>query len=300
MGKRKPSAFIVIVNPERKTMSKIMQYIFGILEQYRGMLVAAVAFLVIWLLYKLLTRHLTKYIQAKHDNAKQFLLIWRYAWYALGIIVVTVSFSGSFLSLGVSAALVGMILGWSLQAPVTGIAAWLMIIIKRPFSIGDRITISGITGDVVDITLTHVILNQVGGTVSGEELSGRGVMIPNAILFQQIIHNYNFETQYLLDEVLVTVTYESDYDEAERILLESARECTPEIIKKTAYEPVVRNQLADSGIILRLRYQTLVKERQRISSNIVRVIIREFNKTKTVEFCYPHTEVLYRPKQENG
>ena len=30
-----------------------------------------------------------------------------------------------------------------------------------------RVIIAGITGDVVDITLTHVILNQVGGTVAG-------------------------------------------------------------------------------------------------------------------------------------
>ena len=61
----------------------------------------------------------------------------------------------------------GMILGWSQQAPVTGIAAWLMLILKRPFKIGQRVIIAGITGDVVDITLTHVILNQVGGTVAG-------------------------------------------------------------------------------------------------------------------------------------
>ena len=61
----------------------------------------------------------------------------------------------------------GMILGWSLQAPVTGIAAWLMLILKRPLKIGQRVIVAGITGDVVDITLTHVILNQVGGAVAG-------------------------------------------------------------------------------------------------------------------------------------
>ena len=61
----------------------------------------------------------------------------------------------------------------------------MMIILKRPFKIGDRVIISGITGDVVDINLTHVLLNQVGGTIGG--------LIPNATLFGQIISNYALE-----------------------------------------------------------------------------------------------------------
>ena len=32
----------------------------------------------------------------------------------------------------------GMLLGWSLQAPVSGLAAWVMVTLKRPFRIGDR------------------------------------------------------------------------------------------------------------------------------------------------------------------
>ena len=47
---------------------------------------------------------------------------------------------------------------------------------------------------------------------------------------------------------------------------------------------------------MRLRYQTLAMERQRISSEIVRRIIRSFNESDKVEFAYPHTEILYRPK----
>jgi small-conductance mechanosensitive channel len=191
-----------------------------------------------------------------------------------------------------------MVIGWSLQAPVTGIAAWLMIILKRPFKIGDRVIISGIIGDVVDITLTHVILNQVGGTVGGEERSGRGVLIPNATLFQQIIYNYTFETKYILDEVPVLITYGSDLDEAERILLAAAQEVAQDIIADCGQEPFTRAEFTDSGVRVRLRYQTLATERQRISSEIVEVIFREFNKNERVEFCYPHMELLYRPKED--
>ena len=37
--------------------------------------------------------------------------------------------------------------------------------------------IAGITGDVTGISLTHVILNQVGGSIGGEEKSGRGILV---------------------------------------------------------------------------------------------------------------------------
>lgn len=190
-----------------------------------------------------------------------------------------------------------MILGWSLQAPVTGIAAWLMIILKRPFKIGDRVIISNIIGDVTDITLTHVILNQVGGTITGEEKSGRTVMIPNATLFQQIIFNYTRRSRYILDEVPINITFESNHKEAEKILLDSAFAVTKDIIERTGQKPFVRLEISEHGSRLRLRYQTLATDRQMVSSKITKIILEEITKNKNIEFAYPHTEIIYRTKK---
>ena len=251
-------------------------------------------------LYVLTTKPLRRYVRRRAqspESAQGFMTLWRYLWFGAMAVFLIVSFSGSIAALGVSAAFLGMIMGWSLQAPVTGIAAWLMIVLKRPFKIGDRIIISGVIGDVVDITLTHIVLNQVGGTIGGEEKSGRGVLIPNAILFQQIIYNYAFETKFLLDEVVVLVTFESDVDEAERVCHEAAAEVSGEIIRQSGQNPFTRVEIGDSGIRIRLRYQTLATERQRISSEISRRLIQEFNRNDLIEFAYPHTEVLHRPKE---
>lgn len=280
-------------------ISRLLQRVMTPDGPLRGPILALLTVLALWVLYRLCTRILKRHMQRKaykQENIQNFLFIWRYAWFGVAVVMAVIGLSGSIGALGISAAFLGMIMGWSLQAPVTGIAAWLLIILKRPFKIGDRIIVSGIVGDVVDINLTHIILNQAGGTVAGEEKSGRGVMIPNATLFQQIIYNFNFETNRLLDEVPVLITYESDYDQAERILLESAKEIAKDTIRESGQEPYVRAELADSGIRLRLRYQTLAMERQRISSEIVYQIIKKFNQTDKVEFAYPHTEVLYRPK----
>lgn len=270
-----------------------------LVSTHRGPITSILTLVALFLLYKLLKRPIRRYLEAraqKPENVQNFFLIWRYLWIGVGFVLVLIAFSGSLAGLGISAAFLGMILGWSLQAPVTGIAAWLMIILKRPFKIGDRIIISGIVGDVTDINLTHIVLNQVGGTVAGEEKSGRGVLIPNATLFQQVIYNYAYESSYILDEVVLNVTFESDLDEAEKICLEAAREVTPEIIRKTKQDPFIRAELTDWGLRLRLRYQTLATERQRISSEITQIIFREFARNEKVEFCYPHSEVLHRPK----
>ena len=190
-----------------------------------------------------------------------------------------------------------MILGWSLQAPITGIAAWIMLIVKRPFKIGQRVIIAGVTGDVVDITLTHVILNQVGGTVGGEERSGRGILIPTAILFGQVITNYTYDVDYILDEVVVRITFESNWEKAETILIAAAKDVMGDIIDKTGEEPFIRAEFFDAGVNIRLRYKTRPAVRQEMSSRIVKIIFHEFAKSGDVEFAYPHSEVLYRWKE---
>jgi len=281
-------------------MNEALAPYLGPFAQYDGVFLGVITLLAFWLLYKITSKGLRRYMQYrahKEENVQNFFLIWRYVWLGIGIIFVLVGLSGSIATLGISAAFLGMILGWSLQSPVTGIAAWLMILLKRPFKIGDRIIISGITGDVVDINLTHIQLNQVGGTVAGEELTGRSVLIPNAILFQQIIHNYTLTTKHLLDEVVVTITFESDVKEAEKILIRAAKLVTKTIIEKTKHQPFVRAELADSGVRLRLRYKALATARQYTSSEIVRRIIKGFKLAENVHFAYPHSEVIYRMKK---
>jgi small-conductance mechanosensitive channel len=282
-----------------------------------GPVLGILTLVLLWIGYQVSRRLLGRVLSSRayeDEEVQNFLFVWRYVWLIGGVIIGVVSFSGSLTSLGISAAFLGMILGWSLQAPVTGIAAWLMIIVKRPFKIGDRVIIAGIIGDVVDISLTHVLLNQVGGTVGGEEKSGRGVLIPNATMFAQIIYNYTLEggspgngsaesaatASTILDEVPVRLTFDSDVAEAERILLDAARRVTGEIVRDTGQEPFLRMEFFESGVLARLRFQTIAKERQRITSDIVRRILHEFGRSDRVEFCLPHMSLYHSPRPERA
>ena len=268
---------------------------------FKGILLSAIT-IVTLLIVKSISGYFVKRYVYQHaqveTNAQNFMAVWGYIWTAIIAIFGIISLSGSLKTLGISAGFLGMVLGWSLQAPVTGIAAWLMLILKRPFKIGDRVIIAGITGDVMDITLTHVILNQVGGTVSSEERSGRGILIPNAILFAQTITNYTLEEEHILVEVPVRITFESDWSEAERILVSAAQAVTADVIQETKEEPFIRAELFDAGVMMRLRYKTRPVDRAKSLSEMVKIIFHEFAKSNTVEFCYAHSEVIYSWKDQ--
>jgi len=287
-----------------REISALLSKIWSILEfvyasKYKGILLSIIIVVSLMIVRRILTRVIESYVRRralKEENVIQFMMTWKYVWTAIIAIFGIISLSGSMKVVGISAGFMGMVLGWSLQAPVTGIAAWLMIILKRPFKMGDRVIIAGIIGDVMDVTLTHIILNQVGGTVGGEERSGRAVLIPNAIMFGQVIMNYTLQQDYILDEVPVRITFESDWEEAERILIEAAKNVTGDIIEKSGDEPFIRAELFDAGVLMRLRYKIDPPRRQEISTYIVREIFQKFYESSRVEFCYPKSEITYEWK----
>ena len=147
----------------------------------------------------------------------------------------------------------------------------------------------------MDITLTHVYLKELGGLIPGsEETSGRIVLIPNSVLFEQNITNYTLKNDFTLDEVAVTITYESDLDEAIRIVLSAAKRVTREIVVQTKRDPYIRNYFRASGIDLHVRYFAPAKKVQQYSSDITKEIFEGIKKSHRVEIAYPHTEIIFK------
>ena len=268
-------------------------------ETILGTISAVITLIVVLIAHKITRRVIMEAMKRQNRSEaqiKQFTTMWKYVFMLVGIVFVIVSMSASLAAMGLTVAFVSMILGWSLQRPVTGVAAWLMVMIKKPFVIGDRIIIQGVRGDVLDISPTHILLGEVGGTIGGEESSNRGILIPNAVLFDQMVTNYavSQESKYILTEANVRVSYESDYDLAIQTLIDCATEVTKDIIAETGKEPVVRTEFFDSGVMMRLRYQTIAAERERISSDIVGRVVKVFGNNAYLGFAYPHSAIEYR------
>ena len=269
---------------------------------YRGMILALAALLIFIYLYRLTRKRLRAYLDAqahRPENAEAFLRGYDAVWKACIAVVVIIAASGSFRLLGLSVALLGTMLGWSLQVPIRGLAAWVMIVLQRPFHVGDRVAIAGVTGDVTEIQLNHIVLNQVGGTIQGEERSGRAMLVPTAMLFGENVINYNFfakqqETsaspvsKFMLDEVPVRVTFGSDYEFAKTLCLHAAEKAVAELVGQTDEAPFTRVEFLAWGVLIRVRYKTIPDKRQELSSRVTELIWESFNRNRDrVRFCFP-------------
>jgi len=106
----------------------------------------------------------------------------------------------------------------ALREIFTNIAAWFIIVFQKPFEVGDRITINGQTGDIIDIKLFQIVVVEVSSRDFGEQSTGRIVHIPNNFLFIHSITNANKGFEYIWNEIEVRLSLDSDWEEAKRIL----------------------------------------------------------------------------------
>ena len=249
-------------------------------------------------IYKVITAAFKRAVLAKAKTKKQrsnalvFLSIWKYAFTILIIIGLIFYLGGDITGLGLWAGLMTAALGWALQKPITGVAGYLMVILKKPFQIGDRILVGDVKGDVSDITLTHIYLKEIGGTIGTEETSGRVILIPNSVLFEKNIINYTLQDEYILDQAVLAVTYDSDLDKAIRICKESAMKVTKSFLKDT------RTFFQPSGIDVKIRYYVKAAERIKILSELTQEIFRKIKQEKDVTIAYQHTEVILSRKSK--
>lgn len=276
--------------------------IFGGLDSVILILRTILSVLIFYVIANLILNIVTKKMLKRAKTKKQisnihiFSRIIKYLILLIIVISAIFSYAGSWTGLGLALGLMSAALGWALQKPITGVAAWIIIVTRRPFEIGDRVIIGDVRGDVADVSLTHIYLREIGGIVAGEENSGRMIMVPNSTLFEKDIINYTLQDQYVLDQVIVAVTYESDLDKVIEIVLESARNQTKEFLDKVK-KPYVRTYFQPNGINVHVRYFAPAERLQEFSSNVTKEVFDRIMKTKGVEIAYPHTEVLFRNKK---
>ena len=174
---------------------------------------------------------------------------------------------------------------------MSGFAAWALVSLKRPIRPGDRVQFPslGLTGDVQEVGLMYTVLNQVGESISSEEAVGRFILLPNAMLFSQVAINYTVrqEAAFMLDEVVVRMTYDSDWDRAEKILLEAASQVTADVIAATGERPYIRSDTYDYGVYLRLRYRTRVATRAETAYEINKRVYNAIKRTPSLDLAIP-------------
>lgn len=141
------------------------------------------------------------------------------------IVVVSFLFK-SLYAAAYSVGLFSLVVGFALQAPITSFIAWVYLIFRRSYLVGDRIQIKGIRGDVVEISyLDTSILECQGDYLGNDRMSGRIIRFPNSLILNEEIINYSGpQVPFIWDETALQVLYTSDLEFVEKCLLTAARQ----------------------------------------------------------------------------
>lgn len=193
----------------------------------------------------------------------------------------------------------------ALQDLLTNLAGWIFISGRKPFILGDRIQIGEHAGDVIDLRLFQFSLIEIGKWVQADQSTGRIINIPNGLVFKESVINYTQGFSFIWHEIPVMVTFESNWEKAKSILHEIAHRHTAikseqaaQEVRRTARKylihyqhltPIVWTSVADSGIILTIRYLSDPRKRRSSEQVIWEDILRTFAQHKDIDFAYPTT-----------
>ena len=270
----------------------------------------AVILIILLFIHRLIMRFVIRSI----DDQDQ-IYTWRktseYIMLFLGLIMIAGLWFGRLENASTYLGLLSAGIAISLQGPLANLFAWIYIISRSPFETGDRIEINGIAGDVIDIHLFKFSMLEVGNWVNAEQSTGRVLHVPNRLVFEHAVANYSQGINYIWNEIEVPLTFESDWEIAQKLLEEiavrySLKPTVEEIdrIKQASKRSNVRipnlkskvyTTVTSSGVVLTLRYLCKPRRRRNSEHEIWQEILSRFAEESDVDFAYPTQRVFYHP-----
>jgi len=191
----------------------------------------------------------------------------------------------------------------ALKDVFANIAAWVFIIIRKPFIVSDRVSINGQNGDVIDIRMFQFSLMEISSIEDGEQSTGRIIVIPNHFVFIHALINYHNGFKYIWNEIKVLVTFESNWEKAKNIitdiinrhslhLSDEASKMVDQAKKRYMIHynnltPIVYTDVKDSGVQLTMRYLCLPRQRRNSVNDIWEEILRAFDAEEDIHLAYP-------------
>src|SRR5881394_3742745 len=128
----------------------------------------------------------------------------------IAISIIFVNWYAALAALGVGSIIIAL----AVQTPMKSFIAWIYILVRQPYRVGDRIKIGDATGDVIDVSYLDTTLWEFGGQyISGDHPSGRLIKFPNEKVLDELIYNYSWPLfPYIWNEIKFNVAYNSDLE----------------------------------------------------------------------------------------
>jgi small-conductance mechanosensitive channel len=209
-----------------------------------------------------IARAISVYGLARIEDASTRFTLQRIAHLVIGLVIALIVVSIIFVNWYAAAAALGVgsiIIGLAVQTPMKSFIAWIYILVRQPFRVGDRIKIGDATGDVIDVSYLDTTLWEFGGQyISGDHPSGRLIKFPNEKVLDELVYNYSWPLfPYIWNEIKFQIAYQSD--------LKFVAETMQQIVEKELGEEMMKRVEVFRDLLARTPVDELeVRSRPRV------------------------------------
>lgn len=180
----------------------------------------------------------------------------------------------------------GLAIGLALQGSLANFAGGVMILIMKPYKVGDVIEAQGVIASVSEIQIFHTVL---------KSYDNKTIIIPNGPLYNDKIINYSTEATRVVEWVF-GISYDDDIDQARQIIDEIVYTDDRVIDKESKY--INLSELADSSVNLKVRARVNQPDFWGLFFDVTEKVKKAFDQ-KGVTIPYPQVDAhLFQNKPE--
>jgi len=273
-------------------------------DALRSVVSSAVAILLalgfVWILSEVWRRWTFRYIHELRRR-RQFMLLRRFVMGFLIAAVLTLGVVSDFSSLATFAGFATAGIAVGLQAVLLSVAAYFFVIGRYGIRIGDRVSIAGVTGDVIDVSPVRFYLMELAGSDVNLYPTGRIVVFSNSVLFQATTPLYKQipGTEYTWHEVVLQFVAGADFQLVEDKLLAAVNSVYDKYKKDIEQQhnelerrieiqlkpptPQAKLHYADSGLEFLVRYPTELRTAPDIDEQIIKAVLDAIEKNPNLK-----------------
>ncbi|MCB9666842.1 MAG: mechanosensitive ion channel family protein [Myxococcales bacterium] len=257
---------------------------------FKGDIAATFALVIVVFLFRLLVARLVRRLESLPEGRK---LRWsvqlRWVSYLAIIVGLFVIWATELRTMAVTVMALAVAIVIATKELLLCVLGTILRTSAAAFSVGDRIEINGIRGDVIDHGLLATTVLEIG---PGLQRTGRAVTIPNSQLLHTAVVNETFTDAYVLHVITIPLRIDADWPLIEQATLAVARQVCAEFLseaRKYMYasarihgltmpfvEPRVVVQVPVPGQVhLLLRVPTPAREKGRTEQRILRAVLEQ-------------------------
>ncbi|TWU35704.1 Small-conductance mechanosensitive channel [Novipirellula aureliae] len=174
----------------------------------------------------------------------------------------------------------GLVVGLALQGTLSNFASGLMILINRPFDVGNVVNAGGITGTIAQMNLVSTTFRT---------FDNQTIHVPNNEIWNNVITNITANPTRRVD-MEFGIGYDDDFEQAENLMKEVL--ANNKLVLRDPEPVVVTHELADSSVNIVCRPWVNTSDWWQVKTEVTRAIKRKFDEAG-ISFPYPQQDVHY-------